>query len=70
MYAQYGVENMTAEQWWKEHDLTCLNYLTKYQEVIKKHMGVDILKERIWEKGEWRYYKTAPGGMVSSGCAM
>jgi hypothetical protein len=62
-YAQYGVENMTAEQWWKEHDLTCLNYLTKYQEVIKKHMGVDILKERIWEKGEWRYYKTAPGGM-------
>ena len=62
-YAQYGVENMTAEQWWKEHDLTCLNYLKKYQEVIKKHVGVDIRKERIWEKEEWRYYKTAPGGM-------
>lgn len=48
-YAQYGIKNMTAEQWWKEHDLECLRYLNKYQDVITQHLGVDIVQQKIWE---------------------
>ena len=61
-YAQYGVENMTSQQWWKEHDLECLRYLNIYQDIIAKQLGVDIVKERIWEKGEWRVRFEGTGG--------
>lgn len=61
-YAQYGIENMTAEQWWKEHDLECLRYLNQYQDVITKHLDADIVQQKIWEKGEWRVRFEGTGG--------
>lgn len=47
-YAQYGVKNMTAEQWWKKHDLVFFQYYDKYKDIIRKVFGDEI--ERFLEK--------------------
>lgn len=56
-YAQYGVEDMTAEQWWKEHDLTFFRYCEKYKSVIDEAIGKanNFIDDKVWESGEYRW---------------
>ena len=56
IYDQYGIDDMTADQWWKEHDIVCLTYLKRYKEIIKKHLDIsDISDKYFWKSGEIAY---------------
>lgn len=53
-YKQDGIENINAEQWWSLNDLNCMNYLKLYENIIEEHIGINILRGKIWQGGEWR----------------
>lgn len=48
---------MTAEQWWKEHDLTFFRYCEKYKSVIDEAIGKanNFIDDKVWESGEYRW---------------
>ena len=50
-------KDMTAEQWWKEHDLTFFRYCEKYKSVIDEAIGKanNFIDDKVWESGEYRW---------------